>query len=270
MAGAAAAAALLGAALVLAAAVAAATADADVLLAFQGTLRGPDGKPPALPGWSESNAPALCAGGQENQRSPWYGVRCDEKNQVHTLRLEELRLQGAAPELGQLAQLRGLRALSLAGNGLTGAFPDVSALPALRQLYLSRNGLAGDIPDAAFAPLKGLRKVHLEGNAFTGAIPSSLTSPQKLVELNLSDNNLTGRIPDGIQKFGADSFRGNLGLCGLPLIAPCHDYEAPSPSPSSPLQPPSVSPPPQSNAEAKHIESSVPMCFVLLFFFLRL
>ncbi|KAL6874031.1 hypothetical protein ACP4OV_014113 [Aristida adscensionis] len=218
MAGAAAAAALLAAALVLAAAVAASGADADVLLAFQTTLRGPDGKPPALPGWSASNAPALCTGGQ---KSPWYGVRCDRKNQVHTLQLENIHLQGAAPELGQLAQLRGLRSLSLAGNNLTGAFPDVSKLPALKQLHLRRNGLAGDIPDDAFAPLRGLTKLHLEGNAITGAIPSSLTALQKLVGLNLSENNLTGRIPDGLQKFGADSFRGNKGLCGPPLNVSC-------------------------------------------------
>ncbi|KAL6603698.1 hypothetical protein ACP70R_044059 [Stipagrostis hirtigluma subsp. patula] len=230
--------ALLAAALVLAAAVAADAAggtEADVLLAFMATLRVAGGVTPALPGWSSSTAP--CTGAA--RKSPWQGVRCDGQ-QVYILQLEDLGLQGGAPDLGMLAPLRGLRSLSLAGNNLTGAFPDLIKLPNLKLLYLSRNGLAGEIPDTAFAPVTALQKLHLEENAFAGPIPRSLASLPRLLELDLSDNNFSGPIPEGLRKFDAASFKGNKGLCGPPLGISCTEYigspsgsRSPSPAPSS-------------------------------------
>ncbi|KAK2430153.1 receptor protein EIX2 [Trifolium repens] len=41
--------------------------------------------------------------------------------------------------------------------------------------------------------------------------------------LNLSDNNLSGRIPIGtqLQSFDASSYEGNVDLCGKPLDKKC-------------------------------------------------
>uniref|UniRef100_A0A0E0LEC4 non-specific serine/threonine protein kinase n=1 Tax=Oryza punctata TaxID=4537 RepID=A0A0E0LEC4_ORYPU len=236
---------------------AAAGPEAATLLAFREALRGPQGAPPEpLSQWVTTPGP--CAGAGTGM-SLWYGVTCHQRTgQVLGLRLEYLGLQGAAPDMSPLAALRGLRALSIANNNLTGAFPDVSMLPALKMLYMSRNKLAGDIPATAFAHMRGLRKLFLSDNAFTGRIPTSITSPKLLVlqlsknrfegplpdfqqkELLLvdfSDNNLSGPIPAGLRRFDAKAFQGNKDLCGPPVGAPCPD-EPILASSSPPLPPP--------------------------------
>ncbi|CAN6243240.1 unnamed protein product [Urochloa humidicola] len=217
-------------------------AEADVLIAFRDTLRGPDGSPPgALRGWG---TPGPCSG----NASSWYGVSCHGNGTVQGLQLERLGLSGAAPDLAALAVLPGLRALSLADNALTGAFPNVSALGVLKMLYLSRNRLSGVIPEGTFRPMRGLRKLHLGFNDFSGPVPGSITSP-RLLELSLannrfegclpdfsqpelrfvdvSNNNLSGPIPAGLSRFNSSMFAGNRFLCGKPLDVECDGMGVP-------------------------------------------
>jgi hypothetical protein len=232
---------LLLAALVVAAA-AAAPSEADTLLAFRATLRGPtgDGPPAPLDQWVASPGAGPCA------QPVWYAVRCHPvTNQVLVLRLEYLGLQGPAPDMTPLAALPGLRALSFANNNLTGPFPaGVSALPTLKMFYLSRNRLSGDIPDAAFAPMRGLKKLFLSDNDFTGPIPGSITSPKLLVLqlarnrfegplpdmdqkglqlVDVSQNNLSGPIPERLRHFGAAAFQGEFIRSFLARRARMHD-----------------------------------------------
>ncbi|KAF0906153.1 hypothetical protein E2562_009143 [Oryza meyeriana var. granulata] len=218
-------------------------AEGDVLIAFRETLRGRDGAPPApLRAWG---TPGPCRG----NISQWYGVSCHGNGSVQGLQLERLGLSGAAPDLGALTALPGLRVLSLSDNALAGAFPNVSALAMLKMLYLSRNRLSGVIPDGTFGPMRGLRKLHLTGNDFSGPIPSSITSP-RLLELSLahnhfdgplpdfsqpelrfvdvSGNNLSGPIPEGLSRFNASMFAGNEYLCGKPLDVACDTFTSPS------------------------------------------
>ncbi|PUZ74302.1 hypothetical protein GQ55_1G053800 [Panicum hallii var. hallii] len=217
--------------------------EADVLIAFRNTLRGPDGAPPGpLRSWG---TPGPCQGNS----SSWYGVSCHGNGSVQGLQLERLGLAGAAPDLAALAVLPGLRALSLSDNALTGAFPNVSALGVLKMLYLSRNRLSGVIPEGTFRPMRGLRKLHLAFNEFSGPVPGSITSP-RLLELSLannrfegclpdfsqpelrfvdvSNNNLSGPIPAGLSRFNSSMFSGNKFLCGKPLDAECNGLGVPT------------------------------------------
>ncbi|GAY67438.1 hypothetical protein CUMW_256490 [Citrus unshiu] len=87
-----------------------------------------------------------------------------------------------------------------------------------------------------------LAGIILSNNSFDGAIPASIANlkglqiPQQLVELtfleffNVSDNHLTGLIPQGKQfaTFDNTSFDGNSGLCGRPLSKGCESNEAPA------------------------------------------
>ncbi|KAI3748824.1 hypothetical protein L6452_12199 [Arctium lappa] len=56
-----------------------------------------------------------------------------------------------------------------------------------------------------------------------GEIPQSLADLTFLAFLNLSQNHLVGRIPQGKQ---FNTFEGNPKLCGLPLPEKCeHPHE---------------------------------------------
>jgi len=196
--------------------------EADALRAFRAALRGPGGGPPGELGQWETRRDAPCVGGAPR----WDRVKKCAGDRVVNLQLENLRLQGAAPDLGLLAPLAGLRSLSLANNSLAGALPDLSALPALRNLYLSWNRLSGDIPDGAFAALRGLQKLDLSNNAFTGPIPSSIAASTKLKDVNLSNNNFSGPVPEGLQQqLGADKLhlQGEFAMaCCVAAVLRCY------------------------------------------------
>ncbi|GAY67888.1 hypothetical protein CUMW_259980 [Citrus unshiu] len=89
----------------------------------------------------------------------------------------------------------------------------------LAGIILSNNRFVGAIP-ASIANLKGLQ--------FSGRIPEQLVELTFLEFFNVSDNYLTGPIPQGKQfaTFDNTSFDGNSGLCGKPLSKGCESGEA--------------------------------------------
>ncbi|KAH9297912.1 hypothetical protein KI387_029594, partial [Taxus chinensis] len=51
----------------------------------------------------------------------------------------------------------------------------------------------------------------------TGQIPWEFSRLERLKDFNVANNRLSGQIPTFLQKFKADNFNNNSGLCGLPL-----------------------------------------------------
>ena len=100
-------------------------------------------------------------------------------------------------------------------------------------LNLSNNAFAGSIPSSLGALLH-LESLDFSRNGLNGTIPTSLASLNFLAYyLNLSFNQLMGRIPSGnqFQTFSDNSFWGNVGLCGSPLSTNCSDgglFETPN------------------------------------------
>ncbi|MBA0817943.1 hypothetical protein Gohar_021340, partial [Gossypium harknessii] len=67
--------------------------------------------------------------------------------------------------------------------------------------------------------LKVLESLDLSTNNLSGKIPQSMSDLSFLSVLDLSNNNLFGRIPlsTQLQSFGATSYSENPRLCGSPL-----------------------------------------------------
>ncbi|XP_022994241.1 probable inactive receptor kinase RLK902 [Cucurbita maxima] len=167
----------------------------------------------------------------------WPGIHCEE-NRVTVLRLPGAALSGRLPD-GVFGNLTHLRTLSLRLNALSGQLPsDLSACTNLRNLYLQGNEFSGLVPDFLFQ-LPDLVRLNLASNNFSGEISLSFNNLTRLKTLflennrlsgsipdlkipldqfNVSNNQLNGSVPKGLQSFSSNSFLGN-SLCGHPLAA---------------------------------------------------
>ncbi|XP_074269289.1 pollen receptor-like kinase 3 [Silene latifolia] len=196
--------------------------EAEALLTFKKSLTN-TGK---LSSWKENSRPC---------EDKWEGVFCEEgKPIILRLHLTKMDLSGVV-DINALSQIKNLKTLSLSNNSFSGPLPTFNQLAGLRALYISSNKFSGLIPGDYFAgttlrrvwlsdnefsgnipeslgKLASLTALHLERNKFTGLIPD--ISQKSLTELDMSGNQLVGEIPVSMERFGADAFKGNTGICG--------------------------------------------------------
>ncbi|CAN7070223.1 unnamed protein product [Brassica oleracea var. botrytis] len=209
--------------------------DADALLKFKSSLV--NASVLEAEGWDSGVPPCT---GDRGSHSTWKGVMCDN-GVVYALRLENMSLTGTL-DLQPLVSMPSLESVSFMYNSFEGPMPrGVDEIVTLVYLYLAHNKLSGEIDGDLFDSMNDLVKVHLEGNMFSGEIPESLGRLPKLTELNLEDNmfitvrflaqksivtvnvtnnQLEGRIPVALSLMNTTFFQGNKGLCGPPLL-PC-------------------------------------------------
>ncbi|XP_030529949.1 receptor-like protein kinase 5 [Rhodamnia argentea] len=118
--------------------------------------------------------------------------------------LEELRLESNDQfKPSQLPRnftaLKKLRYFSMAQTNLYGGIPEtVGNMEALEFLNLGENLLTGEIPGSIFA-LTNLIELYVYTTNVSGWIPQSM-SAANLSVIDLSDNNLTGNIPEAFGK----------------------------------------------------------------------
>ena len=137
------------------------------------------------------------------------------------------KLSGVLPDLGFLASGNGgLNILSLHGNSLSGEIPDLSSYTNLSVMDLASNSFSGEIGDLGgssgdLSVFDRLYILDVSGNSLTGEIPVSSKLPGELEYLQLSDNDLTGSVPNlsGFTKLRALGLWGNpdLTLTGITL-----------------------------------------------------
>ncbi|XP_077223160.1 putative leucine-rich repeat receptor-like serine/threonine-protein kinase At2g24130 [Tasmannia lanceolata] len=132
-------------------------------------------------------------------------------------------LQGSLPMA--LSKMEKIRAIDLSWNNFTGDIPsNLGSCLAAELINLSHNSLQGKIP-LSLGNLLSIQSLDLSNNQISGEIPASLQYCNTLIQLNLASNNLTGMIPKGgvFDSLTAESFKGNLHLCGLSSEPPsCH------------------------------------------------
>ncbi|XP_042501934.1 LRR receptor-like serine/threonine-protein kinase GHR1 [Macadamia integrifolia] len=104
-----------------------------------------------------------------------------------------------------------LRVLDLSHNHFEGYFPDqFVSLTSLQLLDLAGNNFSGSLP-SSMDGLSSLSLLDISQNGFTGPLPRNLSS--NLQSFNASYNDLSGIVPENLQKFPDSSFHpGNQRL----------------------------------------------------------
>ncbi|XP_059654082.1 putative receptor like protein 25 [Cornus florida] len=123
--------------------------------------------------------------------------------------------------------------IDLSSNRFEGEILEsIGILKCLLMLNLSNNNLIGQIP-SSLGNLTEIESLDLSQNNLSGKIPQPLTQLTFLAFFNVSFNHLRGPIPRGRQfdTFPNNSYEGNLGLCGDPLLNKCVNSEASLPPP---------------------------------------
>ena len=150
--------------------------------------------------------------------SEWYGVSCTEDGELFRLELPRNNLTGEFPTT--IGELKQLKQLDLGDNQLTGSLSaEFTQLTELRYCKLQNNQLSGEIPEGfgqltklwnldlshnqfsgdirELCKLTRLEFLYLANNQFSGTIPEEIgnMSPTEFYELDLRNNNFTGRVP---------------------------------------------------------------------------
>lgn len=114
---------------------------------------------------------------------------------LNTLLLSSNHFYGVIPT--SIEQLVSLENLDLTENFMNGTIPpNLGHLPNLSTLYLSKNNLQGNIPHT-LGQLVNLRNLDMSLNHLEGMF-SEIRFPRKLAYMNLTNNHITGPLPQNI------------------------------------------------------------------------
>ena len=141
-----------------------------------------------LPNTLPSNLQQFIA--DNNQFSGALPASLNSLTNLSHLRLSSNNFTGEIPNLSNLTNLRYLEINENNFNDSTGI--DLSANTSLEWIYASNNQLKGTLPTLP----PSIQIVDLSSNQYTGNIPAAYSSLNNLQQLQLSNNGLSGNIPD--------------------------------------------------------------------------
>ncbi|XP_028785288.1 MDIS1-interacting receptor like kinase 2-like [Neltuma alba] len=134
-------------------------------------------------------------------------------NRLQTLELAANKFNSSITR--ELGELKSLRILNLSRNKFDKSIPlEFGDLRGLEQLDLSDNLLIGKIP-SRLGMLPNLKVLNLSHNDLTGTIPFGFSgSMSTLINVDLSNNQLEGPVPNKPAFRTFEGLRNNKGLCG--------------------------------------------------------
>jgi Leucine-rich repeat (LRR) protein len=119
---------------------------------------------------------------------------CWEKFQsLQVLNLAKNNLSGKIPN--SFGALRQIESIHLNNNNFFGEIPPLTHCSSLALIDVGDNNLQGILPMWIGYHLHQLIVLRLRGNKFKGNIPTSMCNLSFLQVLDLSENNITGEIP---------------------------------------------------------------------------
>ena len=149
------------------------------------------------------------------------GVECwhPDENRVLNLKLSHMSLRGALPH--GIENCTSLTGLDFSGNNLSGSIPEniATLLPFVTSLDLSSNQFSGPIP-LSLANCTYINTIKLDQNHLSGEIPQELALLPRLKIFTVSNNSLTGPVPNFADGRVVVNYSNNEGLCG-PSLKPC-------------------------------------------------
>ncbi|PKA53334.1 Leucine-rich repeat receptor-like serine/threonine-protein kinase BAM3 [Apostasia shenzhenica] len=181
------------------------SAQASILLSLKQSFHNPE---PLLSSWSPSSISSLCS---------WSGVQCDSSGRwVISLDISNGNFSGTISS--EIAGLRGLTHLSLAGNAFAGDLPQgILRLSRLRHLNISNNQINGTLSGWNFSAMAAMEVFDAYNNNFFGPLPYEVIKLPKLRHLDLGGNYFSGCIPAKYGDFPELEF---LSIAGNDLGGP--------------------------------------------------
>ncbi len=148
----------------------------------------------------------------------FFGTIPSELGKLQSLKSINLRKNqviGTIPK--EVARLSNLEEIDLGLNKIIGTIPEFTS-PMLKKIILDGNEMEGPLPDISKSPpFKIMQDFNVMGNHLTGTIPPSLFEQMpRLTSITLSNNDLSGTIPDelGDLKFLQFLYLDNNKLMG--------------------------------------------------------
>ncbi|KAI4349370.1 hypothetical protein L6164_009963 [Bauhinia variegata] len=113
-----------------------------------------------------------------------------------------------------LGEMPRLKEVYLSGNLLGGQIPEIwKNLEGVARIGFSNLGLIGNIPTSMGIYLRNLSYLGLDNNKLEGSVPQEFGLLQFADEINLENNNLSGRVPFSTKVGEKLKLAGNTGLC---------------------------------------------------------
>ncbi|XP_021607704.2 MDIS1-interacting receptor like kinase 2 [Manihot esculenta] len=124
----------------------------------------------------------------------WFGIHCNEAGSVTKISLTDIGLKGTLQSLNFLS-IPNLLELHLLNNSLYGTIPShIANLSKLTYFRADFNDIYGSIP-VEICSLTSLGALSMAHNHINGPIPQEIGMLRSLYYLDLSHNNLRGTIP---------------------------------------------------------------------------